>query len=205
MSETPTEEAKVRPIVTYGDPVLQQRTRLVRERSPQIGRLLDELTATRIAAPGVGLAAPQVGEALRVCVALYEDEELRLVNPKIVRRKGATEGTEGCLSLPGLQGTVVRPAEVVVQAHTESLKPITVKAEGFFARILCHEVDHLDGRLFVERADPESLHWTVPDEESESGYRTIATSLEEALEAFVKMRRRGESCPEPVRQALAKP
>ncbi len=197
-------ESEVRAIVTYGDPVLEERTRVVRRRSPAIRQLLDELAATRAAAPGVGLAATQVGESLRVCVALSKDEELRLVNPKIVRQRGAVEGIEGCLSLPRLQGTVVRPEQVVVKAHTEDLKPLTINAEGFLARVLCHEVDHLDGRLFVNRVDPDSLHWAVPDEEEESGYRAVPTSLDDALRALVEMRQRGDSCPAPVIQALEK-
>lgn len=182
-------------VVTYGDPVLREKTKALRRADRDVLALLDDMLETVREAPGVGLAATQVGRSIRVAVVLYEDQELRLVNPKIVERRGEVEGLEGCLSLPTLQGVVIRPEAVVVQALTERMRSRKIKAEGFLARILCHEIDHLDGRLFIDRADPYSLHWIVPDEEAEEGYRREPTTLEQVLEAFEKMRAEGRRFP----------
>ncbi|MFQ6096746.1 MAG: peptide deformylase [Armatimonadota bacterium] len=172
-----------------GSPVLRKKAKAVRKADKSLSRLLGDMLETMDSAPGVGLAAPQVGRSVRAIVARVEEEEHRLVNPRVVKRQGQVEGMEGCLSLPGLQGLVVRPERVVVKALTERMRPIEVEAEGFLARVLCHEIDHLDGILFTDRADPDSLYWLVPDEESEDGFRREPTTLEEALAEFEQMRR----------------
>jgi peptide deformylase len=172
-----------------GSPVLRKKARAIRKADPSIARLLDDMVETMDQAPGVGLAAPQVGQSVRVIVAHVEEDLYRLVNPRVVKRDGAVEGLEGCLSLPSLQGVVVRPERVEVKALSERMRPMTIEAEGFIARVLCHEIDHLDGTLFIDRADPDSLHWIMKDEESEDGLRREPTTLEEALESFEELRR----------------
>lgn len=188
-------------VVTYGDPALRRKARALRRASPDLPKLLDDMVDTVQEAPGVGLAAPQVGRSVRAIVVVYEEDELRLVNPRITRRRGSVEGIEGCLSLPALQGVVTRPEAVTVKALTERMRPQVIEAEGFLARIVCHEIDHLDGRLFVDRADPDSLHWVVPDEEAEEGYRREPTGLEEALSALEEMRAEGRRLPRAVSEA----
>lgn len=188
-------------IATYGDPVLRRKARALRKADQDLPKLLDDMLHTIEDAPGVGLAAPQVGRLVRALVARHEDDELRMVNPKIVQRRGEVVGVEGCLSLPALQGLVARPEAVVVKALTERMRPYTVEADGFLARVICHEIDHLDGRLFVDRADPHSLQWIVPDQEAEKGYRLQPTTLEEALAALEEMRAEGRRLPRVVSEA----
>ncbi len=123
-------------------------------------------------APGVGLAAPQVGETIRVLVAEYEDQAVALINPEIIKAsEEEVLGTEGCLSIPGLVGdNVPRHVSVVVKARDPKGKEIRVKAEGWFARILQHEIDHLDGVLYIDRIKPEDVREaTEADTEEEGG------------------------------------
>ena len=147
----------------YGDPVLRRKTSLVpREmlEDPEFQKFLDDLVETMQVEDGVGLAAPQVGDSRRVCVAVDGDEVYVLINPKIRGRsvRLATD-TEGCLSLPGLQADVPRPAKVIVKAQNRRGETIELRARGLFARILQHEIDHLDGVLYVDRADLSTLVW----------------------------------------------
>jgi peptide deformylase len=123
-------------------------------------------------APGVGLAAPQVGESIRVLVAEYEDEAVALVNPEIIKRSEDEElGTEGCLSIPGFIGEdVSRATAITVKARDPKGKEIRIKAEGWFARILQHEIDHLDGVLYTDRIPAENVRpVTEEDVETEGG------------------------------------
>ena len=147
----------------YGDPVLRRKTTLVpREmlEDPDFQQFLDDLVETMQVEDGVGLAAPQVGDSRRVCVAVDGDEVHVLINPKIRGRsvRQATD-TEGCLSLPGLQAEVQRPAKVIVKALNRRGETVEIRARGLFARILQHEIDHLDGVLYVDRADLSTLVW----------------------------------------------
>ena len=180
-------------ILLYGNPMLRRKARAVRRADASTIALLDDMMAAMEAAPGVGLAAPQVGVPLQIIVAVLDDADYRLVNPKIVHRAGLIEGTEGCLSLPSLYGTVERAEAVTVRALTERMKPVTIQAEGFLARVLSHEIDHLSGKLFIDLADEETLHWVVTDEQEESGYRRVPTTLAEATERLERLRleRRG--------------
>ena len=179
-------------ILTYGAPVLRRRAKAVNRVDDEVRELLEQMVETTRAAPGLGLAAPQVGQSVRAIVVLVEEDEYRLVNPKIIKREGAVEGIEGCLSIPGLQGEVVRPERVTVKALTANSRPVTVPAEGLLARVLCHEIDHLDGILFTDRADPDSLHWIIRDESEEGGFRKEPVSLDEALQALLEKRWPGE-------------
>jgi len=149
----------VLPIVTVGDPVLRERARevaLEELRAPETQRLIDDMIDTMYAAPGVGLAAPQVGVAKRVCVIDLSvgkrgGELLTLVNPEFVGRDGMQLEEEGCLSLPGFNATVARPATALVRAMDRHGHAISVEGQGLLARALQHELDHLDGVLFVDR------------------------------------------------------
>lgn len=152
----------IRKIVTLPQAVLRQKARKVTDFGPELQKLIDDMLETMREAPGVGLAAPQVGVSRRVIVVEFGDEEdeeipLRLyvfVNPEIVRVSSEmVAGTEGCLSIPGLVGNVERPDAVTVKGLNRYGQPTKVKASGWLARIFQHEVDHLDGVLFVDRAD----------------------------------------------------
>ena len=146
----------LRPIVRYGQPGLQEQAAPVRVFDADLGRLIDDMVETMYAAPGVGLAAPQVGVPLRICVIDLSvgkrgGELLTLINPEFVERDGMQLEDEGCLSVPGFTATVPRPARAVVRALDREGKERTIEATGLLARALQHELDHLDGRLFLDR------------------------------------------------------
>lgn len=157
----------IREIVTLPAPVLKKKARKVTEFGPELNKLFDDMVETMRAAPGVGLAAPQVNVPLRVIVVEYSEEEeesengrekpaklYQLVNPEIVRFSEEKElGTEGCLSIPGFVGDVDRPLSIQVRGQNRHGKPVRIKADGWLARIFQHEIDHLDGVLFIDRAD----------------------------------------------------
>jgi len=117
----------------------------------------------------VGLAAPQIAQSIRIFVAEYEDHKVAMVNPEIIKAEGEALGTEGCLSIPGYAGDNIRRAEkIVVKGQDVRGKPMRVNAEGWFARILQHEIDHLDGIVFLDRLDrPEDLREVREEEEEE--------------------------------------
>lgn len=185
----------LRKIVICGDPLLRKKAPKVRQVDEKIQKLLDDMVETMIEAPGVGLAAPQVGECCRCIVvrdrADSEDEQVyKLVNPRVHCRKGEQWAYEGCLSLPTLHAEVCRPQHVTVSALDENGQPIKLEAEGLLARALLHEIDHLDGVLFIDRAEPETLAWMVPDESEEDGYRLDETTMPEVMAAFERLRQR---------------
>jgi peptide deformylase len=185
----------LRKILICGDPVLRKKAERVREVDDHIRELLDDMVETMREAPGIGLAAPQVGEAVRCLVAVARTEDdgervYKLVNPRVRGRGGEQVGYEGCLSLPTLHGEVSRPEWVVVSGQDENGNHLKVEAEGLLARCLLHEMDHLDGVLFVDRAEAGSLQWAIPDEREEDGFRMDSTSLEEVLTAFERLRQR---------------
>jgi peptide deformylase len=153
----------IREIVTTPDPVLRKKARKVTDFGPELQKLIEDMVETMRDAPGVGLAAPQVNVSQRVIIVEYresdsEDEEAplklyTLVNPEITRYSTETVlGNEGCLSVVGFQGEVERSVDVTVKALNRRGKPVKVKAKGWMARIFQHEIDHLDGVLFVDRA-----------------------------------------------------
>lgn len=152
----------VREIVTLPAPVLRRKARKVTDFGPDLQNLLDDMVETMRLAPGVGLAAPQVDVPLRTIVVEYGDEEdedvppklYLVVNPEIVRISDETEvGTEGCLSIPGIVGDVDRSLAITVKGLNRRGQPIRIKAKGWLARIFQHEIDHLDGVLFTDRAE----------------------------------------------------
>lgn len=142
------------PIRTMPDTVLRQKARRVKNIDGSIHRLVDDMLKTMHDAPGVGLAAPQVGISLRLAVIqLPEEEEIVLINPQIARRAGEAVGVEGCLSIPGYVADVQRAAKVTVKALDRDGKEIRLRGEDLLARVLQHEIDHLNGVLFIDHLD----------------------------------------------------
>ncbi|MCR5310910.1 MAG: peptide deformylase [Lachnospiraceae bacterium] len=144
----------IRKIREIGDPILNKVSKEVTEITPRTKFLIDDMIETMYEADGVGLAAPQVGVLKRIVVIDTTGEDLLvLINPEIVETSGEQEGYEGCLSVPGKSGLVKRPNHVKVKAFNEHLEPIEVEGEELLARALCHELEHLDGHLYVERVE----------------------------------------------------
>jgi len=144
----------LRKIAVQGDSCLQKVCRPVTDFNSRLHTLLDDLQDTLIDSNGVGLAAPQVGVLRRVCVVMNENEEIiELVNPVIVATDGEQTGFEGCLSVPGKYGIVTRPEKVRVRAQDRNGRFFEVEDVDMTARCFCHEIEHLDGHLFVERTD----------------------------------------------------
>ena len=148
----------LRNIIQLGDPVLRKKSFEVTEFGEKTDALLDDLKETRAAAGGVGLAAPQVGVLRRIFIVDYEDKFYECINPVITERKGKAEDTEGCLSVRGRYGVVERPTKITIKFQDRRGKHVTMKIQGYLARIFCHEYDHLDGILYVDIAK------TVEDE-----------------------------------------
>jgi peptide deformylase len=151
----------MREIVTIPEPVLRKKARKVTDFGPELQTLIDDMVETMREAPGVGLAAPQVASPLRVIVVEFGDEEneeappklYTMVNPEIVRVSDEmVVGTEGCLSIPGFIGDVERLEQITVKGQNRHGQPMRVKANGWLARIFQHEIDHLNGVLFTDRA-----------------------------------------------------
>lgn len=142
----------LRDIVTDPNPTLRKKCREVEIFDEKLGRLLDDMGETMNAADGVGLAAPQVGILRRIAVVEVDDFYIEFVNPVIVKKKGEQDGPEGCLSIPGKSMDVKRPNKVTVEYQDRYGKHMSVTAEGFIARAFCHEIDHLDGILYYDRA-----------------------------------------------------
>jgi len=146
----------VRPIVTYPNDVLTTRGARVEKIDADLRRLVADMIETMYAAPGVGLAAPQVGVSLQLAVvdiSVGEDPSqlLVLINPELVAQSGKQVDEEGCLSFPGFTEMVERPMSVTLKAHDLDDRPFEVEAQGFLARAFCHEIDHLNGVLFLDR------------------------------------------------------
>ena len=140
-------------IVKVGDPTLRKVCRPVDAVTPRINTLLDDMIETMRDADGVGLAAPQVGVLRRVVVIETPDEGLiELINPKIIAYSGEQEGDEGCLSIPGRWGVTKRPMHVTVRAMNREGKTFDITGSGLLAKAFCHEIDHLDGKLYIDIA-----------------------------------------------------
>jgi peptide deformylase len=142
--------SSVRPIVLLGDPRLRLRGAPVDSFGKYLHGLLDDLAATMRAAPGVGLAAPQLGEPVRACVIEVESRLYELVNPRIVRETGENRDLEGCLSIPGYVAYVTRHEKVWVVAQNRVGRKFKVAGSGLLGRALQHELDHLDGKLYID-------------------------------------------------------
>ena len=140
----------LRDIVKDPNPTLRKICRPVEIFDDKLGRLLDDMKETMIKADGVGLAGPQVGILRRVAVVMVDDFYIEFVNPVIVKTKGSQRGPEACLSVPNKSGNVKRPFRVTVDYQDRYGKEMSVTAEGFIARAFCHEIDHLDGKLYYD-------------------------------------------------------
>jgi peptide deformylase len=142
------------------DPVLRQKAKRIHVITDSIQRLIDDMIETMQQAKGVGLAAPQVGIALRVIVVqMPEEPPVAIINPEITEREGLQEVTEGCLSVPGYYGEIRRPASVTVKGQDRQGKKIKIKAGGLLAEALEHEIDHLNGKLYIDHVENETrLH-----------------------------------------------
>jgi peptide deformylase len=161
-------------VVTFPNPVLRKKAKAVKRVTPEIVKLMEDMLETMRAAPGVGLAAPQVGVLLRVIVAEFAPPgepavTLELANPKILKKHGRQTFMEGCLSLPGVEAPVERAKKVVVQGLDKRGKLAVVEAEGLLGTILQHEMDHLDGLVFIDRVEDPALikHVTFEREKKE--------------------------------------
>jgi peptide deformylase len=170
----------VRPIVLLGDPRLRLRGEPVDSFGRFLHGLLDDLTHTMRAAPGVGLAAPQIGEALNVCVVEVDDHLFELVNPKIVRSEGDDRDLEGCLSIPGYAAYVTRRERVWIVAQDRKGRRIKAAGSGLLGRAFQHELDHLQGKLYIDYLDSmDELISVVPrteDDEDGEGHDTDGTA-----------------------------
>ncbi len=152
----------LREIVLLGDPVLRQKAKRVTRFDQSIQQLIDDMIETLQAAPGLGLAAPQVGVPLRIAVIDVEQQVTVLCNPEILEMEGEHEPEEGCLSIPGYVANVKRALKVTVRARNRRGKPIKIKADSLLAHVIQHEVDHLDGILFIDRLPSLDLLRKVP-------------------------------------------
>ena len=145
----------LRKIRELGDEILTKKCREVKEMTPRLKELVGDMLDTMYDAEGVGLAAPQVGVLKRIVVIDIGDGPIVLVNPRVVSEDGEQEGNEGCLSVPGKVGVVTRPNRVVVRYNDLDMNEWELEAEEFLARAVCHELDHLDGHLYVEKVTGE--------------------------------------------------
>lgn len=158
-----------RKIREIGEEVLKKHCKPVTEMTPRTQILIEDMLDTMYEAMGVGLAAPQVGVLKRIVVIDAGEGPIVLLNPEIMETSGEQTGDEGCLSVPGKSGTVTRPNYAKVKALNEEMEEIVVEGEGLLARALCHEVDHLEGKLYVSLVEGElrDVHYEDDDEEKE--------------------------------------
>ncbi|WP_102411618.1 peptide deformylase [Beduinella massiliensis] len=156
----------LRKIVYIEDEMLRKKSRKVERFDERLHTLLDDMAETMYKNNGCGLAAPQVAVLKRVVVMDVGDGLIEMVNPEIVSREGAVDGVEGCISIPGRQGYVVRPQKVVVRAQDRNGAPIEITGEDWLARCICHETDHLDGQLYVDIMHEEVFDTETEEEES---------------------------------------
>ena len=154
----------LRTIRVKGDSVLTKKSRTVDKMTPRIGELITDMLDTMYDAMGVGLAAPQVGILKRIVVIDVGEGPIVLINPEIVETSGEQTGDEGCLSVPGMAGQVTRPNYVKVKALDVNMDEQIYEGEGLLARAFCHEIDHLDGKMYTELVEGE-LHKVTYDEE----------------------------------------
>jgi peptide deformylase len=146
---------KIYSIIKYGDPILEKPTPAITEFVPELEELTEDMFASMYAAQGVGLAAPQIGKNLRLTVVdvtagKNPEGKIVLINPEIIHAEGEKREEEGCLSLPGFRGYVVRPQFVTVKAQNAKGEPFEIRGEDLLARAFCHEIDHLNGILFIQ-------------------------------------------------------
>ena len=154
----------LRTIRVQGDPVLEKVCKPVTEITPRIKELIEDMLDTMYEANGVGLSAPQVGILKRIVVIDVGDGPIVMVNPVIVETSGEQTGDEGCLSVPGKAGQVTRPNYVKAQAFDENMQPYEIEGTELLARAICHETDHLEGHLYVEKVEGELMSTESPEQ-----------------------------------------
>ena len=159
----------IREIRKQGDPVLEKVCKPVKEMTPRLSDLVDDMLETMYDANGVGLAAPQVGVLRRIVVIDVGEGPYVLINPEITERDGEQTGQEGCLSVPGVYGIVTRPEHVKAKALDKDMKPYEIDAEGLFARAVCHELDHLDGKMYTSLVEDGLHSYDEQDDDEEIG------------------------------------
>ena len=157
----------IRQIRIQGDPVLEKKCREVTEVTPKITTLIDDMLETMYEANGVGLAAPQVGILKRIVVMDVGEGPIVMINPVIIETDGEQTGDEGCLSIPGKAGQVTRPNHVIARFVDEDMKECEIEGTELLARCICHETDHLDGHLYVEKVEGPLHDVTYEDPEEE--------------------------------------
>ncbi len=156
----------IRNVREIGEPVLNKRCKEVTEVTERTLELIDDMFETMYETNGVGLAAPQVGILKRIVVIDVTGEDpILLINPVIMETSGEQTGNEGCLSVPGKAGVVTRPNYVKVKAYDENLEPFEIEGTELLARAFCHEIDHLDGHLYVEKVEGELFDVEAEEEE----------------------------------------
>src|SRR5215467_10045520 len=154
-SESSAAPRKIYPVVKYGDPILEKPTAVITEFAEELAELAEDMFATMYAAQGIGLAAPQIGKGIRLAVVdvtsgKNPEAKIVLANPEIIHAEGEVREEEGCLSIPGFRGYVVRPQFVTVRAQNAKGEPFEIRGENLLARAFCHEIDHLNGILFLQ-------------------------------------------------------
>lgn len=156
----------VRNIRQLGDEILKKKCREIKEVTPRIQELIDDMLETMYEANGVGLAAPQVGVLKRVVVIDIGEGPIVLINPRLMESSGEQTGEEACLSVPGKYGIVTRPMNVKIEAWNEDMERMELEGDDLLARAFCHEIEHLDGHMYVEKVE-DGLHEAVYEEEDE--------------------------------------
>ena len=158
----------LRQIRTLGDVVLEKKCKEVKEKTPRLRELVDDMLETMYQAEGVGLAAPQVGVLRRIVVIDVGEGPIVMINPRIVEQSGEQTGQEGCLSVPGKAGDVTRPNYVKAQAQDLDMQPFEIEGTELLARAICHELDHLEGVMYVTRVNGDLYEVeNAPDEEAQ--------------------------------------
>ena len=155
----------IRKIRQLGDDILRKKCREVPEMTPKLQELIGDMYDTMYEAEGVGLAAPQVGILKRIVVIDVDGTPYTMVNPKILETRDTETAREGCLSVPGKAGEVTRPAHVRAEAWDENMEYYVVEADGYLARAICHEIDHLEGIVYVDKVEGELYDVEMEDEE----------------------------------------
>ncbi len=162
----------LRQIRVLGDPVLEKKCREVKEMTPRLRELIGDMLETMYAQEGVGLAAPQVGVLRRIVVIDVGEGPVVMINPVLVETDGEQSGSEGCLSVPGKAGNVTRPNHVKAAALNEDMEPFEIEGEELLARAICHELDHLDGVMYVTKVEGDL--YDVEEEAEEEAEETEA-------------------------------
>ncbi|HAZ31454.1 MAG TPA: peptide deformylase [Dehalococcoidia bacterium] len=154
------------PILPFGNPILRQKSKRVSSINGSMQKLIDDMIETMRGASGAGLAAPQIGKLLRVIViGLPEEEPFALINPQIVKKSGEREVVEGCLCLPGYRGEIKRAVSVIAKGRDRHGKEVRLKAEGLLAQTLEHEIDHLNGILYIDYLDGKDSLYEIAGRE----------------------------------------